>query len=122
MDAALLRGLGLSREACGGSTQIPLCLFLLRGDYTELEAEHFHGALSNWGVYSGGSGGRVGRDSVQFFKVQGWVGAAVPSSFSSGPLFSLRTECPPVFCRPVGSKEKLEALQLLCLPGLAPVG
>lgn len=37
-------------------------------------------------------------------------------SFSSGTLFSLRKECPPIFCTPVGSEKELEAIQLLCLP------
>lgn len=52
---------------------------------------------------------------AKLFEVQDWVGG-LSSSFSSGPLFSLRTERPPVFCKPVGSEEELEAIQLLCLP------
>lgn len=57
----------------------------------------------------------MGRDRAKLFKVQGWMGE-LTDSFSSGPLFSLSKQCPPIFCKPVGSKKELEAIQLLCLP------
>lgn len=62
-----------------------------------------------WGVWRSGEG------QSQAFKGTRFGGRLI-LSFSSDPLFSVRTECPPILCKPVGSEKELEAIQLLCLP------
>lgn len=61
-----------------------------------------------WGVWESGEG-----QSQAFKDTKLGEGLLVPSPQT---LSSLRTECPPIFCKPVGSKKELEAIQLLCLP------